>query len=101
MLWQRAVYIKLLGSFNSLFGHALLASGDKVFVLYNDNPDKISKLVTSDDLNAYKGLKGQIVVQEIDANGKAKKYSLLKDDEGEILMLKPKKSGRLRIHYSK
>jgi len=68
-------------------GHTLLAQKDKVFVLYNDMESNQKVPPGSNRVTAFYGKNPAILVQEIDANGKATKYALSKNQALESFYL--------------
>ena len=76
-------------------GHLLVASGDAVLFVYNDDAQNLAMPVDEDDVAVFTSNNAMVMVQEIDPLGKAKKYQLTKDKELEGFALNFNAMGKI------
>ena len=76
--FQRTIY-KRQGGLSEFVGHALIASKNKAFIIYNDHAENITLSPENKNIKEYKMKDAMVVVVEIDENGKVLKYPFSKD----------------------
>jgi hypothetical protein len=80
--WNTTIQNKQGQSFAGfMVGHFIHAKNNKVYVIYNDNPDNFSLAATDNQKEYLLKKKAYIATVEIDENGKAKKYTMITSDK--------------------